>query len=61
MFPFPKIILHGVGGIGRCVEFLENSMFKIVCVLVGRMLHAIGGGNIRGNILYIIEVHYPIF
>ena len=55
MFPFPESILHGVGGIGWCVDFLENPMFLIVGILVGRLLHAIGGGHIRGNILYIIE------
>ena len=55
MFPFPESILHWVGGIGWCVDFLENPMFFIVGVLVGRLLHAIGGGHIRGNIRYIIE------
>ena len=51
MFPFTESILHGAGGIGWCVDFLENPMFKIVGVLVGRLLHAIGGGHICGNIL----------
>ena len=51
MFPFPESILHRVGDIGWCVNFLENSMFFIVGILVGRLLHAIGGGHIRGNIL----------
>ena len=55
MFPFPESILHGAGGIGCCFDFLENLMFFIVGVLVGMLLHAIGGGHIRGNILYIIE------
>ena len=61
MFPFPESILHGVVVIGWWVDFLVNSMFLIVGVLVGRLLHAISGGHIRGNILYIIEIHYLIF
>ena len=51
MFPFPETILHGVRGIGWCVDFLENPMFFIVSVSVGMLLHTIGGGHIRGNIL----------
>ena len=55
MFPFPESILHRVGGIGWCVNFLENSMFFIVGVSVGMLLPAIGGGHIRGKIWYMIE------
>ena len=37
--------------IGWCVYVLENAMLSIVGVSVGMLLHAIGGGHIRGNIL----------
>ena len=49
IFRFPGNILHEVVGVlGGHYEFLKDSVLLVVGVLVGMMIHVIGGEHISG-------------